>query len=51
MQETQEMQVRSLSREDPLEKGMATHSSILRDNPVDREPWWATWATDAKSWT
>ena len=25
----QEMQVRSLSREDPLEKGMATHSNIL----------------------
>ena len=29
MQEMQEMQVRSLSREDPLEKEMATHSSIL----------------------
>ena len=25
----QEAQVRSLGREDPLEKGMATHSSIL----------------------
>ena len=25
----QEMQVRSLGEEDPLEKGMATHSSIL----------------------
>ena len=25
----QEIQVRSLGREDPLEKGMATHSSIL----------------------
>ena len=25
----QETQVQSLSREDPLEKGMATHSSIL----------------------
>ena len=25
----QQMQVRSLGREDPLEKGMATHSSIL----------------------
>ena len=36
MQETQEIQVRSLSREEPLEKGMATHSSILAwDNPVD----------------
>ena len=29
MQETQEMQVRSLGWEDPLEDGMATHSSIL----------------------
>ena len=29
MQETQEMQVRSLGQEDPLVEGMATHSSIL----------------------
>ena len=29
MQETQETWVRSLSQEDPLEKGMVTHSSIL----------------------
>ena len=29
MQETQEMQVRSLGWEDPLEEVMATHSSIL----------------------
>ena len=29
MQETQEMQVRSLAWEDPVEKEMATHSSIL----------------------
>ena len=29
MQETQEMQVQSLGQEDPLEKEMATHSSIL----------------------
>ena len=27
--EVQEIRVRSLGREDPLEKGMATHSSIL----------------------
>ena len=26
---TQEIQVQSLGREDPLEEGMATHSSIL----------------------
>ena len=29
MQETQEMWVQSLSREDALEKGMAAHSSIF----------------------
>ena len=29
MQETQEMQVRSLGGKDPLEKEMASHSSIL----------------------
>ena len=35
MQETQEMWVQSLGREDPLEKEMATHSSIL----AWRIPW------------
>ena len=35
MQETQEMWVRSLGQEDPLEKGMAPHSSIL----AWRIPW------------
>ena len=29
MQETQELQVQSLGQEDPLEEGMATHSSVL----------------------
>ena len=29
MQETEETQVQSLGQEDPLEEGMATHSSIL----------------------
>ena len=29
MQERQEIQVRSLGQQDPLEKEMATHSSIL----------------------
>ena len=29
MQKTQEMQVRSLGQEEPLEEGVATHSSIL----------------------
>ena len=35
--------VQSLGWEDPLEKGMATHSSILAWRiPVDRGTWWAT---------
>ena len=39
MQETQEMQVRFLSQEDPLEEEMATHSSILtREIPWTEEP-------------
>ena len=29
MQEAEETQVQSLGQEDPLEEGMATHSSIL----------------------
>ena len=29
MQETQEMWIRSLGGEDPLEEDMATHSSVL----------------------
>ena len=42
-QEMWETQVRSLDREDPLEKEMATHSGILaQKNPVDREAWRAT---------
>ena len=38
MQETQEMWVQFLHWEDPLEKGMATHSSILG--------WENTWAEE-----
>ena len=41
----QEMQVQSMGQEDPLEKEMATHSSILaldKENPLDREAWQAT---------
>ena len=35
--------VQSLSQEDPLEKGMATHSSILcLENSMDRGAWQAT---------
>ena len=49
----QETWVGSLSQEDPLEKGMATHSSVLAwripwteepgglEIPMDRGAWWA----------
>ena len=39
MQETQETQAQSLGWEDPLEEGMATHSSILAwSTPWTEEP-------------
>ena len=39
----QEMQVQSLIWEDPLEKEMASHSSILAwEIPWTGFPWWAT---------
>ena len=44
-QELQEMQVQSLGQEDPLEKEMAIHSSILTweiprtEEPVGYRPW------------
>ena len=39
----QETWVRFLGWEDPLEEGMATHSSVLAWSiPMDREAWWAT---------
>ena len=39
LQAMQKSQVRSLGREDPLEKGMATHSSILAwEIPWTEEP-------------
>ena len=47
-----ETQVRSLGREDPLEKGMATHSSILAWRiPMDRGAWRTTVHGVAKSQT
>ena len=39
MQKPQEMQLRSLDLEDPLEKGLATHSGIL----AWRTPWTEEW--------
>ena len=42
-QETQEMWVQPLGQEDPLEKEMATHSSIHAWRiPMDRGAWQAT---------
>ena len=39
MQETLETQVRSLGRDDPMEEGMATHSSLLAwRTPGTEEP-------------
>ena len=50
-----EIGVRSLGQEDPLEKGMATHSNIFawripwtEENPMN---WWATVLRVAKSQT
>ena len=44
--------VQSLDWEDPLEEGMATHSSILTWRiPIDRGAWPATVHGVAKSWT
>ena len=41
MQETQETQVRSLGREDPLEWEMTTHSSLLAwEIPWTEKPGW-----------
>ena len=43
----QDTQVQSLGQEDPLEKGMATHSSIL----AWRIPWTEEPGEVTKSWT
>ena len=48
----QETQVQSLGQEDPLEKGMATHSSILSWRiPWTEEPGGLQSNGVAKSWT
>ena len=47
-----ETRVQSLGQEDPLEKGMATHSSVLAlENSMDRGAWWAIVHGVAKIWT
>ena len=47
----QEIQVQSLDQEDPLEKGMATHSNSCLENSMDRGAWRATVHRVTKSWT
>ena len=46
------MQVQSLGWEDPLEKGMATLSSMLAWSPMDRRAWWDTvhGVTKSQTW-
>ena len=52
MQESQEMQMQPLGLEEPLEDGMATHSSILAWRiPMNRGAWWATVHRVTKSQT
>ena len=46
------MQIQSLDREDVLEEGIATHSSVLAWRiPMDRRAWWAIVHRVAKSRT
>ena len=50
--EMQETLVQSQGQEDPLEKEMAAHSSILAWRiPMDRGAWRATVREVTKSWT
>ena len=37
----QETVVQSLGWEDPLEKGMATHSNSSQEKSMNRRAWWA----------
>ena len=46
-----ETQIQSLSWEDPLEKEMASHSSILAWRIPWRGAWWAAAHGVTKSWT
>ena len=44
--------IQCLGGKDPLEKGMATHSSILGWRiPMDRGAWWATVHGVTNGWT
>ena len=43
--------VQSLGQEDPLEEGVATHSSVLAWRiPMHRGAWWATVQGVAEGW-
>ena len=46
-----ETRVQSLVWEDPLEKGMATHSFSCLENSLNRGAWRATVHGVIKSWT
>ena len=46
MEETQERQVQSLGKEDPLEKEITTHSSIL----AWEIPWTEEWSQKNQTW-
>ena len=46
----QETWIRSLGQKDPLEKEMAPHSSICRENSMNRGAWQATVHGITKSW-
>ena len=52
MQETQVMRVQLLGQEDSLERGMASHSSVLSKNPVGRGTWQAAvhGVTKSQTW-
>ena len=47
----QKTQVQFPGKEDPLEKGTATHYNIAAENPMDRGVWLAAVPGVAKSWT
>ena len=47
----QETWVPSLGRKDPLEEGVATHSSSRLENPMDTGAWQGTVHGVAKRWT
>ena len=47
----QEAQVQSLGWEDPLEKGMTTHSSVLPRKSHGQRAWWCTVQGVTKSLT